>query len=313
MYKPDPKALSSTRPEETTAKSREIGTALRRAREEVGLNQVDICRTLDWGAPRVSRMESGQREGSTMETVTYLARIRTAPKEFNRLKRLSEIPANGYDLQRHPVGLHDRLPTLEFLHASAKKMTFYEPQRIPSLLQTERYAEAVLRRDRDPKDPVVTASVRSRMARQDILKNARPGFDATFYIDEIVLRDTIMHEIMEEQLINLTIAECLPHCHVHIIPTSCFDYEFSIPFSFFDDFDDNSVLTIHTASATLIMEDREDMVPYLRKLEKFHESALSGHQSTQKINSIYSTADRAVQSKNGIPLRPHLPASEFVH
>ncbi|WP_410647965.1 helix-turn-helix domain-containing protein [Amycolatopsis sp. cmx-4-54] len=313
MRKQAPNAVSSKRSEETTAKSREIGTALRRAREEAGLNQVDICRPLDWGAPRVSRMESGQREGSTMEIVTYLAHVRTAPKEFDRLKRLSEIPANGYDLQRHPVGLHDQLPTLEFLHASAKKMTFYEPQRIPSLLQTEQYAEAVLRRDRDPKDPVVTAGVRSHMARQDILKNARPGFDATFYIDEIVLRDITMRETMEEQLINLTIAACLPHCHVRIIPTTCFDYELSIPFSLFDDFDNNSVLTIHTASATLILEDTEDMVPYLRKLEKFRESALSDHQSAQKINSIYSTDDRAVQSKTGIPLRPHLPASEFVH
>ncbi|MGY6651372.1 helix-turn-helix domain-containing protein [Amycolatopsis sp. TRM77291] len=286
MFKsaPEPPARSK-RAEESTAKSRELGAALRRAREASNLAQVDICRPLGWGAPKVSRMESGQREGSVLEVVAYLAKAKTAPAEFDRLKKLAEAPANGYDLQRHPENMPDLLPTFDFLHASAKTMTFYEPRRIPSLLQSEQYAEVMLRHNRNPKDPLVKEAVQARLSRQEVLKGARYGFDATFYIDEIALHDPTMHSVLDEQLLQLVITSSVPHCNIHIIPSDSFDEDLQTAFGLFEDYDGNSVLVVHTATAMLVLEGTEDTAPYLRKLNELRESALSEKASIKIFTS----------------------------
>ncbi|UUV29900.1 DUF5753 domain-containing protein [Amycolatopsis roodepoortensis] len=247
--------------------------------------QVDISRPFGWGAPKVSRLESGQRGGSPLDIVTYLAKAGTEPAEFDRLRKLAESPANGYDLQRHPENMPDLLPTFDFLHASAKTMTFYEPRRIPSLLQSEQYAEVTLRHNRNPKDPLVKEAVQARLARQEVLKGARYGFDATFYIDEIALHDPTMHSVLDEQLLQLVITSTVPHCHVHIIPSDSFDEDLQTAFGLFKDYDDNSVLAVHTATAMLVLEEAEDMVPYLRRLNELREIALTEKESTEMINS----------------------------
>lgn len=282
---PEPPAQPK-RVEESTAKSRELGTALRHARQASNLAQVDICRSLGWGAPKVSRMESGQREGALLDIVAYLAKARTSPAEFDRLKKLAESPANGYDLQRHPENMPDLLPTFDFLHASAKTMTFYEPRRIPSLLQTEQYAEVMLQQNRNPKDPLVKEALQARLSRQEVLKGAKAGFDATFYIDDVALHEPTMRSVLDDQLLQLTITSTVPHCHVHIIPSDCFDEDLQTAFGFFEDYDGNSVLAVHTATAMLVLEDSEDMAPYLRRLSELRKT---GQGEKESLETIYPT------------------------
>lgn len=269
--------------EESTTRSREIGVALRQAREQIHLSAADLCRAFGWGAPRVSRMESGQREASTLDIVAYLARAKATPEEFNRLKGLADTPANGYDLQRHPAGLPEQLPTLDFLQTNAKAMTWYEPRRIPSLLQTERYARTILRHDRKLEEPRLEESVQTRLARQTALKDVKQDFDATFFVDESALRGPVRHDVMEEQLLHLTLVACLPHCHVRIVPPGGFVDDFPTAFGLFDDFDDNSVLTVHTMNAMLVLEEDEDMTPYLQKLKDLYEIAHNERESTDRI------------------------------
>ncbi|WP_158634225.1 helix-turn-helix transcriptional regulator [Amycolatopsis sp. WAC 04197] len=293
MFKAAPEPPAKSRcVEESTAKSREIGSALRRARKRSGLFQADICRGLDWGAPKVSRLESGQRDGSTLDIVAYLARAGTAPAEFDRVKRLAELPANGYDLQRHPENMPDLLPTLDFLHSSAKKIKVYEPRRIPSLLQTEQYAEVMLRANRNPKDPLVKDALQARLSRQEVLKGVRSGFDTTFYIDEVALRDPAMRDVLEEQRLQLMMTASIPHCHVHVIPTDSFDEDFQTAFSFFEDYDKNSALTVHTATAMVVLDEVNDMTPYLRKLNELREIALSARESIQRVNRSQPATNR---------------------
>ncbi|MFI0805279.1 Helix-turn-helix domain-containing protein [Amycolatopsis lurida] len=286
MFKSAPKPPAQPRRvEESTAKSRELGAALRHARQASNLTQATISGSLGWGAPKISRIESGQREGSLLDTVTYLAKATTAPAEFDRLKKLAESPANGYDLQRHPENMPDLLPTFDYLHASAKTMTFYEPRRIPSLLQSEQYADVMMRQNRNPKDPLVKEALQARLSRQEVLKGVKGDFGATFYIDETALHDPTMRSVLDEQLLQLMITSSVPHCHVHIIPSDSFDEDIQTAFGLFEDFDDNSVLVVHTATAMLVLEEANDVAPYLRKLNELRETALDERTSIEKINS----------------------------
>ncbi|MFE5564734.1 helix-turn-helix domain-containing protein [Amycolatopsis japonica] len=280
------------RVEQSTAKNREIGLALRRARKASHLTQADICRPLDWGAPKVSRLESGQREGSLLDIVAYLANARTAPAEFDRLKKLAETPPHGYDLQRHPENMPDLLPTFDFLHTSAKTMAFYEQGRIPSLLQTEEYAEVILRQNRNPKDPLVRQAVHARLFRQEVLKGAKQRFEATFYIDESALHDPAMCGVLDEQLLQLTIVTGVPHCHMHVVPSDSFDQDLRTAFGLFEDHDDNSVLAVHTATAMLVLEEADDIAPYLRKLNELRETALDEKESKERIYSAAELRNR---------------------
>lgn len=287
VFKSAPKQSAQTRRvEESTARSRELGAALRRARHQAGLTQAEICGSTGWGAPKVSRIESGQREGSLLDIVTYLAKATTEPADFDRLKKLAESPPNGYDLQRHPENMPDLLPTFDFLHTSAKTMTFYEPRRIPSLLQSEQYADVMLRQNRNPKDPLVKEALQARLSRQEVLKGVKFGFDATFYIDEVALHDPTMHNVLDEQLLQLTITSTVPHCHVHIVPSDCFDDDLQTSFGFFEDYDDNFVLTVQTATAMLVLEDADGIAPYLRKLNELRGVALTEKESAEKISSL---------------------------
>ncbi|EME51741.1 helix-turn-helix domain-containing protein [Amycolatopsis decaplanina DSM 44594] len=179
----------------------------------------------------------------------------------------------------------DLLPTFDFLHASAKTMTFYEPRRIPSLLQSEQYAEVMLRHNRNPKDPLIKEALQARLSRQQVLQSVAEGFDATFYIDEVALHDPTMRSVLDEQLLQLVITSTVPHCHVHIIPSDSFDDELQTAFGFFEDYDGNSVLAVHTATAMLVLEDVEDLAPYLRKLNELRETAPNEKESTEKISS----------------------------
>ncbi|UMP06698.1 helix-turn-helix transcriptional regulator [Amycolatopsis sp. EV170708-02-1] len=290
VFKSAPKQPTQPRHvEESTAKSRELGAALRRARKHADLTQAEICGSTGWGAPKVSRIESGQREGSLLDIVTYLAKATTEPANFDRLKKLAESPPNGYDLQRHPENMPDLLPTFDFLHTSAKTTTFYEPRRIPSLLQSEQYADVMLRQNRNPKDPLVKKALQARLSRQEVLKGVKAGFDATFYIDEVALHDPTMRSVLDEQLLQLTITSTVPHCHVHIVPSDCIDEDLQTAFGFFEDYDDNSVLAVHTVTAMLVLEDAEDMAPYRRRLSELRETALSEKESAEMINSAMRT------------------------
>ncbi|KFU78449.1 hypothetical protein BB31_25075 [Amycolatopsis lurida NRRL 2430] len=179
----------------------------------------------------------------------------------------------------------DLLPTFDYLHASAKTMTFYEPRRIPSLLQSEQYADVMMRQNRNPKDPLVKEALQARLSRQEVLKGVKGDFGATFYIDETALHDPTMRSVLDEQLLQLMITSSVPHCHVHIIPSDSFDEDIQTAFGLFEDFDDNSVLVVHTATAMLVLEEANDVAPYLRKLNELRETALDERTSIEKINS----------------------------
>ncbi|RSN45151.1 hypothetical protein DMC64_20125 [Amycolatopsis sp. WAC 04197] len=73
---------------------------------------------------------------------------------------------------------------------------------------------------------------------------------------------------------------------MHIVPSESLDEGFQTAFGFFEDYDGNSVLIVHTVTAMLVLEAVEDMAPYSRRLHELHESALSEKGSTEMINSV---------------------------
>jgi hypothetical protein len=103
------------------------------------------------------------------------------------------------------------------LEAGATRIQAFEAQLVPGLLQTEAYAQAVLRAGRHPD---VAERVAARLDRQRILSRSTPPL-LWAVIDEGVLRRCIgSPTVMQEQLKRLVEVATSPHIVLQILPYS---------------------------------------------------------------------------------------------
>src|SRR4051794_33409109 len=105
------------------------------------------------------------------------------------------------------------------LEAAATSIRAYEQQVVPGLLQTDKYAIAMIRAARlSDSDREIEQRVRVRMARQALLIQDDP-IDLWVVLDEAVLsRPVGGDEVMRDQLLRLVEATRLPNVTLQILP-----------------------------------------------------------------------------------------------
>ncbi|GAA3860229.1 helix-turn-helix transcriptional regulator [Saccharothrix violaceirubra] len=184
----------------TTIRSRELGEELRLARKRIQLRAEKLSQSLGWSAGKISRLEHGSRGTSDFDLGALLGRLEADPTTRDRIRRLAEEPDIGYFLRTHDGRIADSLTCLTIHEQAASGIYKYEPMLISGLLQTERYARAVIDPDGkfDPEDRAMM--VGARMNRQSILSSTT----TTIFIHETALRTSIGgHEVMHDQLLRL--------------------------------------------------------------------------------------------------------------
>jgi transcriptional regulator with XRE-family HTH domain len=104
------------------------------------------------------------------------------------------------------------------LEASAERLTIYSPLVIPDLLQTQAYAEAVARSDRNLTEDQVNHRVQLQLGRQHILDSTNPATHLIAILDESTLhRQRGNSRTMREQLTHLLDMSQHPHITLHIL------------------------------------------------------------------------------------------------
>lgn len=118
--------------------------------------------------------------------------------------------------RREPTWLREWIE----LEREARLLRWFEPALVPGLLQTERYARAVLSWGGLMTEDEVEDRTRSRMERQAILASPRPPqFFAM--LDEAVLRRCVGDPtVMAEQCAQLAALAERPHVHIQVVPAS---------------------------------------------------------------------------------------------
>lgn len=103
---------------------------------------------------------------------------------------------------------------------NATQLRCYQPTLIPGLLQTERYARAVIRTDVTLTEPEIERRLTARMSRQTIFDAEAPP-QLVAVIDDVVLRrtDEEFQEVMAEQVAHLIGLAERPNISVHVIPS----------------------------------------------------------------------------------------------
>lgn len=184
-----------------------LGKRLQELREEAGLGREEAARVLRVAPATVRRMEMAEVALKIPYVQMLLDAYGVGAEEAAGFVKLAEEANRPGWWQRY----HDVLPEWFSLYVSleeaAQLIRSYEPHFVPGLLQTERYARAVLQsgtvgwRGQE----AVERHVALRMARQQLLERPDPPH-LWVVIDETVLRRPVGGgggEVMREQLDKL--------------------------------------------------------------------------------------------------------------
>jgi transcriptional regulator with XRE-family HTH domain len=191
-----------TRPYSPTIPRLELGFRLRKHREALGLSSTEVAQIAYIDKAQLSRLENGQRR-AVVPYVEKLCSIYSLDSETT--KSLIELAKAGQGQgwwQRY--NLETQTATYVSFESAADSIDEYHALVIPGLLQTPEYSRAVLDVLRPHfTDARVEQTVKSRLARQQILTGDSPA-RIHAVIDESVLERTLGRpEIMRTQLKHL--------------------------------------------------------------------------------------------------------------
>jgi transcriptional regulator with XRE-family HTH domain len=120
-----------------------VGKALRRHRENLGYTLEDAARILDCDRSKISRIETGERGIRQKDLGKLLAEYGVAEDQQVILAELAD-PRGAFGWYRDYADiLPDAVRDYAILEMAASRISVYEAQRIPALLQTPAYARAL--------------------------------------------------------------------------------------------------------------------------------------------------------------------------
>jgi transcriptional regulator with XRE-family HTH domain len=188
-----------------------LSEEVRLARAALGLSQDELARQVNYSLSWVAMVETGRR----------LPREETIPE----LERVLKLDDGRLGRIREKIIKQNVVPELaqnwSAVEQEATSLRWYELSHIPSLLQTEEYARAVLRFIDEPDERIET-QVAALMVHQQILDREHPP-ELVVLLDEGVLRRPVGGpEVMARQLRKL--ADHAEHMIIQVVPFTAETY-----------------------------------------------------------------------------------------
>lgn len=189
----------------------ELGEMLKRAREKAGLKPRAVEDELRWYAGKTSRVEAGTRVPvpAEIDRLAELYRIRTSERETLHLL------ADAARKRESPSRVADFAQTYVTLERAAAEIRYYDAELVYGLLQSERYARAVLANSRSQH---VEERTEDRVKRQTILTRQNPP-DVRVILGEAALHRMVGGEsALHEQFRHLLAVGELPNVAIRVLP-----------------------------------------------------------------------------------------------
>jgi hypothetical protein len=257
---------------------RRLRTGLRTLRLRPGRRETQkrVASALDWSPSKLLRIEQGQVPLATSDLIALLTHYGITDEkevkgwiELARISRRSTIWDTYGDVFTKLFA--------EFVQHEwyASVIRQYETKLVPGVLQTEDYAEAVVRAYLGPRpnERVVSRTVQARLERAEHLLNQTKTQPEMFFIlDEAVVRRRVGREsgnsgIMVRQLEYLKEISAQPNIQIQIVPFDLGIYTaLRGPFELleFEDPDNNILLYRENPEGDqLLNEDYDEIGPYL--------------------------------------------------
>ncbi|MFH8598024.1 helix-turn-helix domain-containing protein [Streptomyces rimosus] len=279
---------------------RKLGAELRRQRALAGLTSDEAARRAGWHQSKVSRIETGRSgvKPGDVELLLDVYGVRDAELRA-LLAALCGGGAQDGTARRGWWHTHrDLLPpeyrdfiSLEFGASRARTL---ETTVVPGLLQTADYARTVTRATlSDLPARQVDELVEVRMARQEVLRGARP-LELWAVLDEAVLRREIASpRVMAAQLRHILDMGHLPHVRLQVLPFAAGVHIgitgpfviFSFPLT-----SDLDVVVLDHLTSSLYLERKEDLRAYSDAFDTLRGRALSCEKSAEFIARAADTS-----------------------
>lgn len=258
-----------------------LGARLRELRRDAGLSGQGLADRCGWHPSKVSRLELGRQTpseydirdwctatGADLHIPDLIASVRNINAAYLEWKR---ILSTGHARRQQQSITREAVTQL---------MRWYEPELVPGLLQTRKYAEAVLRACiamvGGPDD--LDAAVAARIQRQHVLTNGARRF--SFLLAEQALYTTVGDDdVMAEQLAGLLRLWENPRVVLGVVPrTAVFRYP-TTNFVIFD----RATVQVETIAAELTITQPRELALYERTFRMLSQQAQYGDPARELI------------------------------
>ncbi|MGP8299711.1 helix-turn-helix domain-containing protein [Streptomyces inhibens] len=273
-----------------TVRSRRLGTALKRHREAADLDQADGAEAILKSVSKISRLESGQTSASALEVCTLLDRygVDDAEERARLLEWARRSNERGWWIDYQELvrpGYADHI-TLE---ADATYIRSWGPMRIPGLLQTPEYTEAVV--TVGPKFILperVVELVKLRQERQRRIEEGGAHFTAIIW-EPAITALTCERQVHTGQLAHLLEVSQRQNVTIQLLPmaeslVAGMSGAF-VAFSFGVEANVEAVTLENPANANVV-EAPEDLALYANIFDQLRSAALSPDGTIERIRQL---------------------------
>lgn len=254
--------------------------------ERARFNGRQLALALGWSETKLSRLLSGQINVPERDLSAFLALCRIIGEERDRLLCMSRETTPGW-LQQFAPSVPEQVKTLVDHELRATEIVQFEPIRIPGLLQSADYAEALIERVANVPSDEVQPRVAARMARKNIYREYQhPRF--TFYIHEFALRLPVGGaEVMSDQLHDLLRFSVRKYITIRIVPAAFGAHPGSAGACRLMEFQDfKPMVYIEGETAGLFLEEDDEIAAYRRLFSALAKCALDEQASRDMIAAL---------------------------
>jgi transcriptional regulator with XRE-family HTH domain len=274
-----------------SVRRRRLAAELRRLRERTGLTGDQVAHRLGWSGSKISRIELNRIGVKLVDLKKLLDLYGVSPAHRDELQALATESLAAGILEVLPSALTAELSSYMNEETEAKSVWNWEPQIVPGLLQTERYARAIIEGWASVMPTTrqeVERRVEARLARQRLLTRD-PPLELSAVVDESVLHRKVGDNlIMREQLEHLIEASQLPNVRLqvlafrgeHPIGTGSFSY---LQFTQRHEIPLNDIVNVEQLTRNYDVEQQIDTLQYQLAFRRLSALALSPAESRQVI------------------------------
>jgi len=282
--------VSGTSP---VARQRELGTRLRALRNERGLTVEEVAAELLCSTTKISRLETAARRPS-LRDVRDLCVLYELDQQMSRelMSLAREARESGWWTEYADLAL-DPLIGLE---QEAASITCYSMYYMPGLLQTEEYAELIIKTVAPKMDRnVVQQRTAARMRRQEVLGDNGPFYNVI--LDEMVFRRGVgSSSLMAAQVGKVLQLVHGNHITLQVIPFKAGAYAAADSYFVLLEFDDESnlwpVVYIEGLTDNQYLQRGPDIARYRETVVYLRDRALDPDGSIEFMENVRKEYER---------------------
>jgi transcriptional regulator with XRE-family HTH domain len=273
-----------------TVRRRRLALELRRLREAAKLTCEEVAEHLECSASKISRVETGRVSVSPRDVRDMLEFYGVPEDQRESLVQLARDSRQKGWWHAYSDTIQPQFAAYIGLESAASEIRVYEVSLIPSLLQTEDYARAVIGAGMMTGTPDdINRSVQLRMARQPTLTRDDPP-KLWAVLDEAALRRRVGGAgLMRLQLEHLLDMASLPNVAIQVIPFGGGAHPaMGRPFIVlvFPERIDPDVVYLEDLTRAMYLEDVDEVDRYNMFFNHLRATALSFEESAALIISV---------------------------